>query len=337
MARIRPRRQSTWTANGTLAAPVFIVGNGTPVFTGNGIGHKVRMAGQFMIVLGVKFDGAQLEVTGTAMAARDCEVTGNTSVGGVVIFGAGTVITRCHVHHNGDSESAIERDYHGVYPAPGSIWTWILDNHIHHNGGDGIQVGHAAPDAEWPRYVFIGGNQIHDDRENAIDIKKARDVIVAGNQAYGYWPTPSSEGAAFVVHDDPERVWFVNNAAAGSAYGLVSTGAVGFVAMGNIFRGSRSASPVFNAYGPSAIHARNTRDMYLGYNSLPNWDLGVSVPTAVGTNQLVEGNLIDAAFPIRVASAVVQQRNLTSAPTQPGWPGAGVLGHLCGAVWRADL
>jgi len=56
---------------------------------------------------------------------------------------------------------------------------------------------------------------MHEDVENAVDIKNSSDVIISQNVMYGYGNAPESDGTALVINnwsDYPkERIWILFN------------------------------------------------------------------------------------------------------------------------------
>jgi Right handed beta helix region len=316
----------TWTSMGTQAAPVFVVGIGNPVFVGNGTGDRLRTAGSFMIVDGLTFDGVKHEVIGTAIAIRDCEVR-NTDTMGVVVVGNGIVLHKNRIHHNGDANGSTERDTHGVYVMQGTRFTWVLENQIHHNGGDGVQVGQESSDKPWAQYVFIGGNTVHEDRENGVDIKQARDVVVSQNVIYGYVARSSSAGESIVVHNRPERVWILNNVVAAAHQGIVCTGAEGYFVVGNVIVGIRHnpKAPYDPAslWGASGILTYGTNVSVHVNNTIWASDAGIGVPTGGRTEVVnnIAGGLTQPTGGIRVASAVQRQGSVVTNNYTGGTPG----------------
>ena len=106
------------------------------------------------------------------------------------------VVFRNHIHHNRKRGRApnTAADLHGVSIGAATERVWILENHIHHNSGDAFQAAHRARPA--PRFIYVGGNTFHHDRENGVDLKSIRDVIVSQNLIYGYQPSATSVGDA---------------------------------------------------------------------------------------------------------------------------------------------
>ena len=153
---------------------------------------------------------------------------------------------------------------------------WIVDNHIHANGGDSVQVSHNANYTA--HHVYIGRNHMHDDGENAVDVKQADDVIISQNVMHGYEPSGGSSGPAMVAHYGPHRVWVLYNHVFDATIGIISTSCDPFYVIGNVvhdiedrgidFRGagtihvvgntiSRAAVGIHGDNGPSAAHVVN--------------------------------------------------------------------------------
>ena len=286
---------TTWTSQGTRTRPAIVIGVNRPLFQGDGLSSWLRMSGNNLIVDGLVLDGGRVEAAGTAMVLRNSEVRNMDSTA-VAISGSGAVIYKNHIHHNGDSENPIERDTHGVNVMPATYATYVIDNDIHHNGGDGIQVGSQNATEPWARYVFIGGNRIHDDRENGIDIKKSRDVVVSQNSISGYGVTSSSAGEAVVTHDTPERIWILNNTVGYSEQGIVSSGASGYVVAGNVVvairhRPSAPYDPR-SVWGAAGILTYSTTDSVHVNNTVWASDAGISF--ANGSSTIMANNIVGA-------------------------------------------
>lgn len=285
----------TWTSQGTRTRPAIIIGVGRPLFQGDGAASWIRMWGSFLIVDGIVVDGGRVEAAGTATVLRNSEVRNMNSTA-VAISGSGSVIYNNHIHHNGDSENPVERDTHGVNVMPATYATYVIDNDIHHNGGDGIQVGSQNAAEPWARYVFIGGNRIYEDRENGIDIKKSRDVVVSQNSISGYQITSSSAGEAIVTHDTPQRIWILNNSVGYSEQGIVSSGAAGYIVAGNAIVNIRHRPSLpydpHSVWGAAGILTYSTTDSIHVNNTIWGSDAGISF--ANGTSTIMANNIVGA-------------------------------------------
>nr|AHN98034.1 hypothetical protein [uncultured bacterium lac193] len=274
--------QVTWTGGGSAAAPVFIRGIGSPVMTTTGTTGEIVVAGQYFVIDGITFDKLIVQMASglhhfalRRSTVRNYSPSSNSSA--VNVQGTDIVVYANEVHNNGDPTGAVEIDIHGVKLGVGDERVWVVDNHIHHNGGDAIQVGSATSAEPWARFVYIGRNTMHHDRENAVDIKQSRDVIITENDMYGYSPRASSSGEAVIVHNNPDRVWVINNRAHDSARGIVSTGAIGFYVIGNlvtnIHEAGFSTTSLSDGHG---IMARATTQIVAVNNTLWSVDGGFS-------------------------------------------------------------
>lgn len=282
------------TVNGNAANPVIVRGMNAWL-VGNGIGRSFTVAGGFAYFVGVNQFGLANIITGSAVAYRGCEIVG-TDTTAVAVIGHGNVISECKIHHNGDSESATEDDDHGVLIAPGATYTWVLDSDIHHNGGDAIQVGQAGTGNPYAKGVFIARNQLHEDRENAVDIKRAQDVIITENEVFGYRARNSSAGEGIVVHNSAIRVWATRNRVRDCVKGLVCTSAQGYFAVANDVREMRTAGgDLTSYYGP---HPITTYGSTLAWMVDNHTDGVISVPTGASVD--VSGNVAE----VRIAPGV---------------------------------
>ena len=189
----------TWRASGTAAAPVFVRGVGTPVLA---VGELRIIAGELPGGRGRRAWTAAASRMGPGdhLALRRSEVRGyapGSHSAAVAIEGTDVVVHANEIHRNGDA-SGTRRGGRARRqgPRPATPGVWIVDNHIHHNGGDAVQIGSSRADEPWAEHVYIGRNHLHDDRENGVDIKQARDVVVSENQIHSYRPSSSSSGEA---------------------------------------------------------------------------------------------------------------------------------------------
>jgi hypothetical protein len=288
-----------WSADGTASEPVFIEGVGDPVIRG----ERIAFAGAYLLVEGFVFDGIPLVMSPTMshLAIRGNEVK-NWSPSGhstaVVPAGSDIVVFGNEIHNNGDPNSASENDVHGVKAEAGAARIWILLNHIHHNGGDGIQLGNATSLEPWPQQIYIGQNLIHQDRENAVDIKKARDVIVSSNVMFGYQARSSSAGEVVVTHDGAQRIWIVDNAVGNSNQGIVCTGADVYIVVGNVINAIQH-NPGDKGYDPNSLFRTagiltyNTTNSSHTNNTIWNSDAGISYAGGTAATEIVN-NIIGA-------------------------------------------
>jgi hypothetical protein len=99
------------------------------------------------------------------------------------------VIYNNHFHNMGDGRTTpVKKDAVGVAVSPNAENIWIVDNYMHHIGGDGVQVNYDwhNNDSIIPNHIYIGRNIFHDNFENAIDLKTGEDVIVSQNIAHNF-------------------------------------------------------------------------------------------------------------------------------------------------------
>lgn len=289
--------QGTITFQGTAENPAFVVGVGNPVVQG-AYGARLTLAGSYGVWEGVVFDNVAIALAGNLLNLRRCEVRDHESAGSsaaIATVGDGIILRENHIHHNGNSENPKEVDVHGILVVPGSQGVWIVGNDIHHNGGDSIQVGQAQSTEPWAQYVFITANNLHEDRENGVDVKKARDVVIVQNVIYGYKERNSSSGEGVVTHDGAERIWVLNNFIAATVRGVVCTGAKVYVVMGNIFRSIRH-NPA-NTYDPASLYAShaiittNSQNVFHLQNTIVESDGGISLPAGNSGSRVVNNNI----------------------------------------------
>lgn len=252
----------TIDANGTAERPVFLRGvddgSGLPVIYD---ADTVTLQGRWFIVENFVFHRSQVRNGGRVPApygrshitVRNVEIKEHPRKNGAVLLGSHIVFWRNHVHHNQAD------DRHGATVGPGTEHVWILDNHIHHNGGDAVQLCHGCR-REPPRFVYIGRNLMHSDRENGVDLKYGENIVVSQNVLHGYsgaragvrWCfddgsgcrtySSGSDGSAVVIGSDgaPANSWIVFNRIYGSNHGIRVEEARNAWIVGNTIHGIRN-------------------------------------------------------------------------------------------------
>lgn len=260
------------SCTGTAADPcVIAVGNQS----------KLAVSGQYVIVQNGFIDYGTTDGPALNMelcnfcVVRDVEVFGDTANfnaghDSAVALGRNSVWLRGSIHGFGDRRiSAVEQDYHGIKTFGPDVW--ILDSEIYDVSGDSVQVGDASRGAA--SNVYIGGGYMHHNRENAVDIKDSRDVVVSGVRMEGFRPTSSSPGEALIVHDDAFDARIYDNVITDANIGIVSSGASGHVIEGNTI----TALSV-------GIELRNTANLTVRDNT-------ISAPTCVNRQSGVTGEV----------------------------------------------
>jgi nitrous oxidase accessory protein NosD len=215
---------------------------------------------------------------------------------------SGNVIYKNTIRDFGDATSIKENDYHGILVSRHSEHTWILENEIYNNGGDAVQVGGASlPRDASPQFVYIARNRMYGNRENAVDIKRARDVIVAANDIRDYRPTSSSEGAGVVIHNDPDNIWILHNVIANADIGIISTGSTNTWFVGNVIYDIRSSLPAGNTDAGYrrgvAMHLRGKSNGGVIGNTIAYYDVGLQLVRGNQSGYLVQNNIF--AFRLR--------------------------------------
>ncbi len=266
------RYKNTLTSNGTAAWPVFIRGaqpDSKPVL----LDMQLDLAGCYFILENLQLDGGTIRSETDQnhhVGIRHNEVR-DFQPGGygptIGLRGRDIVIYDNRIHNNGEADAIEENDVMGVKVSEGELQAtervWVVDNHIHHNGGDSVLVeGNIGRPYELiPKYVYIGRNLMHEDRENAVDIKSSEHVIVSQNIIYGYKPTvgSGSDGTAIVAgHEESRLSWLLYNEIFQSHRGIrINDGefhTVGYV-VGNVFHDIEDVA-IYTRRG-SSLHVFN--------------------------------------------------------------------------------
>lgn len=211
--------------SGTAQAPITIKGAGMDASIIRG---TVTIEGSYIVledltvdVGGADSDGVDLNPTAHDVTLRRLHLLNGSGYG--VRVGddvARVLIEGCKIH-NFDAGSS---DAHGIGIKTARDIT-IRGCDIYGNSGDGIQVN--TPDHpgynRWAENIRIEGNRLHDNRENALDIKSADGVVFHGNQAWGYRSVDSSDGMAIQVQYGARNVVITANQIWDSAQGIEVT------------------------------------------------------------------------------------------------------------------
>jgi hypothetical protein len=208
---------------GTPSAPITLrgAGRGKTVLRGT---LKLRAGAAFWRIEDLDIDaqgsgdGVRIEPLARDITLRRLHIHGGRGYG--VRVGSDTtnlLIEASQIDHF----SAGNADAHGVGIMTASNVT-IRDCDIHHNSGDAIQVN--TPD--FPGYgrfasnILIERNQLHDGRENALDIKSTRGLTARANQMWGFDAVTTSDGMAIQVQYDAQDISIVGNHIWGALEGI---------------------------------------------------------------------------------------------------------------------
>lgn len=314
------------TANGTVDNPVWIIGD-----TGNRpiIRKETILKGQYIFLEGIKYDtnekGLSLRShngsTLNHVCVRDCEFAGpGTSLGTnfascIAIYGPSSsnrftdiVIYNNLIHDFGDDDSLTENDYHGVEIPTNADRVWVLGNTIYNMGGDSVQVGIATTaTANYVRKVFVADNDCYGNFENAIDIKKAYDVVISSNLLHDCPCT-------CVVHNDPNGVWIINNRLYTTALAISNTSALNCNIIGNIIHDvTHIADPwepdnYYASADGSCINIRGNSTGIMSNNTFVAYDLGIQLASGTGytvTNNYFNGSQNALGHDLSVVSTAI--------------------------------
>jgi hypothetical protein len=233
---------------GTEALPVFIRGVDTPTMTSG-----MSMYGSYCIIEGLYFykKSVYFSTNGTTVPQYICfrnnEIKGdgtfaNTGTG-IGINGSNTyglythdiVIYNNEISYLGQWNATSENDTHSIKSDHHTRNIWILNNHLHHCGGDSVQVGFNGDEATWEargaHYIYIAANICHDNYEDGFDIKTSSHVICSQNTVYNM---VNGGGMFLQANYDAQSGWFLFNRIYDCKTGINAAGAQFAYAIGNI-------------------------------------------------------------------------------------------------------
>lgn len=111
----------------------------------------------------------------------------------------------------------------GVHVQRYTHHTWILNNEIYNIQGDSVMTGNSGywtfTHAYRPHYTYVGGNNFHDNYENAYDCKDSYHNIISSNWFHDFaifGTEPAANDTAVIMGQDSEGylsgyTWVINN------------------------------------------------------------------------------------------------------------------------------
>lgn len=257
---------------GTPDAPVIIRGEGdTPRFQSADGRVRIRYEGTYAVVDNLEFlDRTQHQIPEEThhFTLRAVEIHNSEGVfidfnPVVNIAGQDILIHDSRIY---DNRRENDSDSHGVQAWQGAANVWLLDNELFNNNGDSFQGCHECFENP-PHHVYIGRNEMHEDRENGVDLKTIHDVVVSENVLWGYGGSNTSAGDAMVIgsngFDDstnqgPRNVWVLGNEFRDSPTGVRVEGVEDAWLVGNVFRGLTQGLQIDNKEYRDVVIAGNT-------------------------------------------------------------------------------
>jgi len=276
--------------SGTESAPTLYSMAGMPEVVGT-----LSVSCSYCIVDGAKVRG-NVRLSGDHIVFRNSEVYGYKPGGNSVVVmtsGNNIVVYRNHIHDNGDMTAA-ENDVHGVSAGNGTKDVWILENTLHHNSGDAIQVGHGhTPGATVG--IYVGRNVCYADKENCVDFKVVSNTVVSENIMSDYTPSPSSEGAAIVLHYCHVNAQVLNNKISNSQVGVSVTSLLSSCPTRPIE--TRVIGNTFDTIKGNAIQDWDTQIIHVEQNVISNAPVGVDLTNCAAGTTVIDNQFYSVPKP----------------------------------------
>ena len=295
--------QNAVNGAGTQDKPIFIRGNGVRIDARLSIYTRPTEENSYVIAEGLNAYAVNIGAPSNHVVLRNSDVHGDASGGGVSLqrptestkANPNNAISNVTLYNNTIHDNGIwqpelaegDRDIHGLVIGWFSLvdHVWVLDNDIYHNEGDSIQVNagpHVTPSNV--NNIYIGRNEMHDDKQSALGVKSAKDVIISENDMYGIRVSSSASGDCTGNSDDgPESVWWLYNKIHDGALGFKFSGsAVGTYGMiGNLIYDIHGAGgPLSGDYSQSGQAMTDWHGNIIKYivnNTIYDTDYGYSV------------------------------------------------------------
>lgn len=294
---------------GTADQPVFLRGE-SPEHPA-AIVQAWEVSGNYVVLEHLQFRARDRATTGSLVilapahhvVLRHSEVSGNLGGGGMGIEswnGRSTtsdiVVYDNKVHDNGDVRASFDQDRHGIHVGVRASRVWIVDNEMWRNSGDGLQInaGSSADEAT-TRFIYVGRNVSHHNKQAGFWTKQATDVIFSQNVAYAHRPSNSSLGAGMGFQYAPSYVWFLFNRVYDSDFGIgtgsdsgLGTGTESFF-IGNLIHDIHDSDGDFNpgtGWQNCGISLPGGVNRYVVGNTIADVDSGVCSPDVSGRIEL---------------------------------------------------
>jgi hypothetical protein len=217
--------------NGSGTGPVFIRGQNIstlPIFTKplEIRGHDIvieYIQGLFPGGIDFAIDYSNYSTNNASrFALRHSDISGDLEGGGgVAVYGTGAqtvsdiLLWNLVVHDFGDKDATeAGGDAHGIKIGSNTSNVWFVKSGCYNNGGDCIQIDDGQfGDIADTHHIFIGGNEMHHNRETGGTVKAASDVVFSHNVVHDHRPDEGfvNPGACLAQQYGPARVWFLFN------------------------------------------------------------------------------------------------------------------------------
>ncbi len=312
---------------GTIQKPIFIRGVGMPRFAATNasknwiLSNNQGGGGQYIVVEGMSFYLFGVGRRYSHVSFRNNEVVGDQNGGGTTIADSDSnypiidnvIFYKNHMHDIGIWDPAItaalcaaktidpttghdycDRDHAAMVFGWGSLMEniWVLDSDLSHSEGDSVQAnagGGGVPLDQNLHHVYIGRNQMYQNKQSAAAFKALSHLVVSQNDMWGIATSSSATGAALDFSDDgPEDAWWIFNRIHDSELGVKLNGGSGpgpYYFIGNLIydiHNPYSTAPLAGQYGQvgqAIAHYHPAGPTYFINNTFYDMDFGLGVWT----------------------------------------------------------
>ena len=311
----------TMSGTGTATSPVYFLGESDtakPEF-----GLNVRVEGSYVIVDQIKTQprdssvpngssGIRISEGSHHIVVRNSELsglgnsnrTGNLSIGTWGYTGTDKVdnvlVDNVNIHDIGDRYISTDQDGHAVTIHGNSENIWVVNSRMTMNSGDGVQI--EAQDnrgREHIHHVYLGNNEVHNNKQTGLWVKHAHDVIISSNHIYDMVRSDSSSGACTGYQYSGDYLWFINNHLHNCYQGIASMSGdsgeqTSVYYIGNVIHDIQSDQPT-NPHQSGAIMLRMSGlNNHIVNNTIYNVDSAVSAPISSGNLTIVNNIFMDS-------------------------------------------
>jgi hypothetical protein len=289
---------NTLEAQGTAAAPVFIIGGS---FT-----RENELSGTYVVVERSASPGWVIRDTRAAgethhVVVRNVELIGG-GIGITTYLGGDVhdiVVLRASIHDVGDMNEKVDIDSHCIAIGP-SHHIWVLDSLFARCSGDGIQIngGQNGPKLH---HVYVGRNIATHNRQSGFWAKQSTFVVMSSNVVTDMRPGVGGLGNCMGSQYGANGIVFINNRVSDCEYGIgvwsyddAEPG--GVLMVGNVItdihRTKTSGTAGDPWAGGTAIFTAGGRERVIVNNTIVDVDAAIQAPVSPGTLRAVNNIII---------------------------------------------
>jgi hypothetical protein len=187
-------------------------------------------------------------------------------------------------------------------------YVWVLGNESYKMGGDSIRIGKATLGDDTLRcsHIFVQGNHFYNNKENAVDVKEADNVLIVGNNFHDFSGSASSSGSSIVIHNKSKNILVAFNRLHACSKGVAITNVDNALVFGNLIYNCRrhSEEDTESGYLTSggvgiacwSDSAADVQNIKIFNNTIYSCERMLTIPEGVG-NRVINNLMVNRTNP----------------------------------------